>query len=204
MVVGHHGEFVGGEIVSPPDDEVAEVDARRAAHRAQATILELDHAAIGDAEPPRHAPWRVGPLPRRGPQRLRKNWLAAGGCVGRPRRLLDVAARVRAGIDRTRPLESPPHLEEPIAPPALLVGRVGAPDIGTFGPFEPEPAQVIERGGDKLRAAAVAVEILDPHYEAGPGRAAGGQRERAGMPHVEIAGRRRSEAAAGGHGGSDS
>ena len=71
--------------------------------------------------------------------------------------------------------------------------------VRAFGPIEAEPAQVVEGRRRILRPAAVAVEILDPHHEAGPGRAFGGAGERQRVPDVEEAGRRGGEAAAEGH-----
>ena len=43
---------------------------------------------------------------------------------------------------------------------ALVVGSVGAADVGAFAPAEAEPLQVLEHGGDVFRLAAVAVQIV--------------------------------------------
>ena len=106
---------------------------------------------------------------------------------------------MRARVDDARGFEPPPDVEEPSAAAALLVGRVRAAHVGSFGPLEAEPAQVVEGGGHELGAAAIAVEILDSHHEARAGCALGGQGERACVAHVQEAGGRRSDAAAEWH-----
>jgi len=84
MVVGHDGQFVGGEIVAPPDDEVAEVDAGRPTHGAAESVVKLDRAAVGHAESPGHATGRGGTAPVHGAEAHRKDrfGLRLGGRMG--------------------------------------------------------------------------------------------------------------------------
>ena len=79
VVVGHHGQFVGGEIVAPPDHEVAEVAARRASDSAQAAVVKFDHAAVGHAKPPGHAARGRCSAPRGRTQGRGKDGVGLGG-----------------------------------------------------------------------------------------------------------------------------
>ena len=47
MGVGHHGQFVGSEVVSPPNDKVAEVNSGRSLQPAAEPVFKLNLAAGG-------------------------------------------------------------------------------------------------------------------------------------------------------------
>jgi len=81
---------------------------------------------------------------------------------------------------------------------ALVVRRVGAAEVGAFGPREAEPAEIFDHGGDVLWAAARAVEVVVAQEERAGGEACalGGDPEGACVPEVQIPGRRRREPAA--------
>ena len=204
MVVGHHGEFVGGEVVASPDHEVAEVDAGRAGNGALQGVVKLDDASVGHAESPRHATGGRGPLAVRWPQRRRKRCLPPnlgnlGGLVRGVGGLFDVAAGMRARIDRSGCLEAAPHLQKPVRPFALHIRAMRAAHVGALGPFESEPVEVFERGGGELGPAAGAVEILDAKHESGPAGPIGGDGERSRVPRVEISGGCRGDASPASH-----
>ena len=204
VVVGHDGQFVGGEVVAPPDDEVAEVRARDAPHAALEGIVELDHATVRHAKPPGDAAWSACAIPAGRPQARREDrlvWFVVGGAlVRRDGGFFHVAARVGARVDHARGLEAAPHVEIPRRPLALPIRPVRAAHVGAFGPREAQPAEVVERGGGKLLAAARAVEVFDPHHEAGGAGTGGGPGEGLGVAHVEQArGRGREPAAEPAH-----
>ena len=51
-IVRYHGELVGGNIIGPPDDKVAEVLAGDELLRAEMAVGKGDNFAIGHAESP--------------------------------------------------------------------------------------------------------------------------------------------------------
>ena len=59
MVVGDDGEFVGGEAVLTPDEEVAEIPASHERLRALERIDKGDGLAVGHAEAPVGRTWFV-------------------------------------------------------------------------------------------------------------------------------------------------
>ena len=100
-----------------------------------------------------------------------------------------------AGVDHPRRFEPAPHIQKPAPALRLPVGSRRAADVRAFRPGKPQPAEVVDRGGDKLLPAAGGVEILDAEDEpcgAGPRR---GDGEGAGMADMEEAGWRRREPA---------
>jgi len=136
----------------------------------------------------------IGPVNVPGAEARREDWLGVGG-VRRRGGFLDVAARVGARVDHPSRFEPAPYLEKPGSPFRLPVGGRRAADVGALRPGKPQPAEIIDRGGDKLLPAAGGVEILDAEDEprgAGPRR---GDGEGAGMADMEEAGRRRREPA---------
>ena len=223
MVVGHHGEFVGGQIVPPPDHKVAKVYPRRAAHRPLQGVVKLDRPPIGHSKPPRHAAGIADPVPRCGPQCGRKDRLGVGVCYGvagevcwrmparsRPAArafrfvrgvgsLIDVAAGVGARVDHPGRLELSPDLAKPRRPFALHVRGVGAAEVGPFGPVEAEPAEIFAGGGGVFGPAAWSVEVFDPEHEPGPAGPLGGEGERPRVARVKVAGGRRCDASAEWH-----
>ena len=112
----------------------------------------------------------------------------------------DVAAGMRARVDRTGGLEAAPHLQKPGSPFALHVWATRAAHVGALGPIEAEPAEVFERGGSELGPAAGAVKVFDAKHESGPAGPIGGEGERPCVPGVERAGRRRRDSSAERHG----
>jgi hypothetical protein len=114
--------------------------------------------------------------------------------------LFDVAAGMRARVDRTSGLEAAPHLQKPVSPFALHVWGVKAAHVGALGPIESEPAEVFERRGGELGPAAGAVEILDAKHKSGPAGPIGGDGKRSRVPRVEISGGCRGDASAERHG----
>ena len=105
-----------------------------------------------------------------------------------------------AGVYHAGGFQSPPDVEIQSRAFALPIGPVGAADVGALRPGKPQPAEIVEGRGHEFLPAAVAVEVLDPHHEPGPGRPLGGDGKRLGMPDVEQAGRGGGEAAAAWHG----
>ena len=211
MVVGDHREFVGGHVVASPDDEIAKVDTGRPAHEAMNCIVKLDRAAVGHAETPGHVAGSRRAFTVTGPQARWKDRLgiglpAAAGrgrrkvVVGRERRLLDVASRMGARIDRARRLEPSPDIEIPRRAGRLPIRAVWPADVGPLRPGQTEPVEVVECGDGELLPAPRLIEILDSHDEAGISRPCGSQRERAGVAHVEEARGGGSETSASGRG----
>jgi hypothetical protein len=114
--------------------------------------------------------------------------------------LFNVAAGMRARVDRTGRLKASPHLQKPVSPFALHVWGVKAAHVGALGPIEAEPAEVFERGGGELRPAAGAVEVFNAKHEPGPAGPIGGEGECSRVPRVEISGGCRGDASAERHG----
>jgi len=198
MVIRGHGQFVGGQVLPPPDDKVTEVDPRGSLDPAGGGVVEGDDSSIGHPEPPGHTAGIRGPLPGFGPQGRREDRLPLG--VGREAGLQQVLAGVGAGVDRPGRLEPPPDVAVPLPAAALEVGAVGTPEIRPLGPCQAEPAEVVEGSRGELVAAAVGVEVFDPQHEPGRSGPAGGLGEGAGMAHVQEARGRGGQATSAGDG----
>src|SRR5580658_5158415 len=83
-------------------------------------------------------------------------------------------------------------------PLALVVGGVGAADVGALVPGEPEPAQVLEHGPREIHPVARGVEVVVPQDQGPAGLLGppGGDPERARVAQVQVAGRGGREAPA--------
>ena len=116
--------------------------------------------------------------------------------------LEDIAAGTRAGKDQAGGVELLECGSVMGAPAALVVGRIGAADVGAFRPGEAEPAQVLEHRVDEIEAEADRVEVVIAQDERAAGLAGAfrGDPERARMAEVEVAGGRGREASAIGEG----
>ena len=115
MVVGDDSEFIGGEAVLPPDEEVAEVTSGDERLRALERIDERDGLAVGDAEAPvgraRFASLAAGI--RCGTQRRREDRLGIVLGVRGGEAPFDVFTGFVARIDRAGGLELRPDVTEP-------------------------------------------------------------------------------------------
>ena len=117
--------------------------------------------------------------------------------VGRLDGAEDVLAGTGAGIDVTSSAEVFEGGAIEVESFALRIRGEGAAAIGSFLPFEAEPAEVVEHGGDKLRPATRAIEVFvseDQGAVLGASPFLRGPKG-AGVAKVEEAGRRRGEAA---------
>ena len=68
---------------------------------------------------------------------------------------------------------------------------VRSADVGSFGPFQSEPAEVFDRRGSELRTTASGVEVFGTVDERAGSGAGCGEGESAGVTDVQIAGRGR-------------
>ncbi len=115
----------------------------------------------------------------------------------------DVAARAMAGIDEAGGVEFFEDGSVERASGLLVVGRVGAAEVGAFLPHEAEPAQVGEHGFDEIEAEAGRVEVVVAQDERAGGLpcALGGDPEGARVPEVQVTSRGgRETASVGGRG----
>src|ERR1019366_7439706 len=111
-VVDHDRELVSGNIVTPPDEKIAEVTTCDVALPAEIQIREFNHLALGNAKPPVHA--------RRLCELSRKLALAAGswihrlivivGIIRSARRQRKILARTSARIQKAVTPQPPPRI----------------------------------------------------------------------------------------------
>jgi hypothetical protein len=193
MVVGDHGEFVGGEAVFAPDKEVAEVASSHERLRALERIDKGDGLAVGHAEAPvgraGSASFAAGTQGRA--EAGRENRLGVILRVWGGQTAFDVLAGLVARIDRAGRLEERPDVAEPGKALRLHVGCVRAADVGSFGPFQPEPAQVFDRRIGELGSASSRIEIFGAVNQLPASGALGGESKGAGVANVQVAGGRR-------------
>src|SRR4051812_48279114 len=81
--------------------------------------------------------------------------------MGRLRRTQHIAARTRAGINRSSRAKLFPGSEIMIASLALDVGFKRSADVGSFVPGKSKPAQIFDDGIAELRVRAIAIQVLD-------------------------------------------
>ncbi len=176
IVVGDDGELIGGNVITPPDDEVAEIIARCEVLLAEMQIAEGDGAALRHAEAPVVAARIVGG--GSDATIAASAWIVRfviGGsgrvrCLMRGLRgLRQIFARARAGVNSAGIAQLLPRLQINIAALALGIRRVRAADIRAFPPLDAEPAQVFEVRVYEFAARALRVEIFVAQEE----RAAG-------------------------------
>ena len=94
----------------------------------------------------------------------------------------DVLAGLVARIDRTGGLEQLPDLAEPRQTLGLDVGGVQAADVGSFRPFQSQPAKVFDGGFGELRTAASGIEVFGAVDERAGRGAGGGESEGRAWP----------------------
>ncbi len=177
-VVHDHGEFVGGDVVSVPDEEVAEVAASGFFDAAEVSILESDRFTVGDAEAPVHS----------GGERVFKGLGGVRAPFGREDGFLlvrgeggEFLAGMAARINEAGVAEVLPGFKVMRAALALKNGFAV--------PIEAEPFQILDGGLGEFRFAAVRVEVLDAeeNFAAGLAGAAVGGGEGGGVAEVEQA-----------------
>src|SRR5581483_3331700 len=83
-----------------------------------------------------------------------------GFIVGSTGRLSKILSRTRAGIDAAGIAQSPPRFQVEAAPVALRVRVIRSAAIRTLAPVNAEPLEIFKHGGDKLRSAALRIEVF--------------------------------------------
>ncbi len=165
-VIDDDGELVGGDIVSPPDEEVTEIATSDKALRAEVLVEELDGFSVGHSESPVHADGRCGGIGDVTGKRAAGSGveglivflrLRFVGCLCGT---LEILAGTFAGIDGAGVEELLPGGEIEVAALALRVGSEGAADVGAFLPADSEPAQVFDHGLLEVGAGAMRIEIF--------------------------------------------
>jgi hypothetical protein len=81
---------------------------------------------------------------------------------------------------------------------ALVIGRVGAADIRTFGPCQSEPAKVVVHSLNEIQPEANGIQIVvaQDKHSSGGACAFRGDPKGAGVTKMKVTGRRRREAPA--------
>ena len=137
MVVGDDGEFVGGEAVLTPDEEVAEISASHERLWALERIDEGDGLAIRDAEAPvgRTGFTSLAASVEGRTERRRENRLGVVFGMRGGQAAFDVPPGLVARIEDAGGLQLLPDVAEPGKALRLHVRRVRAADIRTFRPL---------------------------------------------------------------------
>ena len=199
-IVDHHREFIGGEPVLAPDDEIAEVAQAVEGAGAEVAVVERYPAVAGHAKTPIRVAGRLGDFAgsQRRAQMFGVNGVAI--CLVVVRRLggpRDIFARFVAGVNIAGVFEMSPCIEKAWQPFALMIRCESAAYIGPFVPIAAEPAQVFECGCGVFRLAALGVEVLVAVHQLAAGLAGALHRDPKGacMAEVQITGRGWGDAA---------
>jgi hypothetical protein len=165
-IVHYHCQLVSGNIVAPPDEEIAEIEivAGDIALPPEIQIRKLDCLTLRNAKAPVHAP-RLG-----GAGHILALTTSSGIyrliiVIGSARRLRQILARTNARIEKPARAQPPPGFQ--IMRPALTL-RVRATFSATIRPLTPansEPAQIFNHGASEFAAGALRIQILVPQHQ---------------------------------------
>ena len=161
-VVDHDRELLSGNIVTPPDQKIAEITAHDIALPAQIQIRELNLLAVGNAKPPVHARrlHELGPiLAFTTSPRIHRIIVRI---VRSARRLRQILARTIARIQKPALPQPPPSLQIVRAALTLRVRAIGPATIRALAPTNAQPAQILNHGAGKFRPRPLPIQILIP------------------------------------------
>jgi len=162
-VVHDHGQLIRWNIIAPPNDKIAKIDAGDRCLRSLETIEKSQCFPMGNPETPVRASRSRGTRNDResGPASPWVKRLVISR-VGRAERSLDIPAGAITRVDMAAGPEPFPGVE--IERPALALGvrSKETTRVPTFVPIDPEPAQILNDAGDKFRPAPIAVQVFDP------------------------------------------
>jgi hypothetical protein len=161
-VIDNDGELISGHVVSPPHDKISEILSGGPHVRPEVPIRKTNLFSIWNAEPPIHARrlCKLGCI-RAATAPARVDRLIVG-IIGGTRRFGHVPTRTRAGIDKTAITQLLPRGQVKIPPLTLRVRPVWSPEIRTLGPFDAQPAEILQHGTHELRSASLEIQILIP------------------------------------------
>ena len=106
-----------------------------------------------------------------------------------------ILPRTSAGINQAAVAQLPPGCEIVLSPLALRIRAVRPSAVGTLNPADPQPAQILDHGLDKLRTASLRIQILIAQNQSPSARGRPLRRnpERARMAEMQQSSRRRCQ-----------
>ncbi len=159
-IIHHNRQLIGRNIIPPPNNKISKIAPCDQPLRPQMQIRKTNLLAIRHAKPPVRT-WNGGRLVR--PARAKPSGPRQGTRPALPRihrliiplirrrsRLRYILPRTGARINKSRLAQSPPRLQIMPAPLALRVRPKRPSAIRPLAPLDPQPAQVVEHGGQRI------------------------------------------------------
>ena len=159
-VVDHHCQLVCGNVVAPPDHEVAKIASSDKMLGTEMKVGKPDLLAVGDTKSPVHSGGlgkflAISPAAAStGIDRL------VIGVIGRTRRLGQILTRTGARIDKAGIAQFLPCSYVVFPPLALAIRRVRSAAIPAFLPMNAQPKQVFDHGRNKFRPRSLRIKIF--------------------------------------------
>jgi hypothetical protein len=158
-VVDHDRELIGGEVVSPPYQEVAKILTAYEALRAEVPIHEFDRLTLRDKKTPVSASWRID-TSQQGCGWATGSGINAFVIMRRLHGLRQVFARAAARVEPPPGVQAAPRVPVKTLPLALGIRLEGTTHIRPFLPLEPQPTQIFKHGLTKMLLRALRVKVL--------------------------------------------
>ena len=197
MIVNHTGQLVGGQIIVPPQNEIAEIAPATVFLWTETTINAINALPVRNTKPPAKLS---------SSRKFLDTFRSAGAgihwfIISRMRRLQcaqHILPGTSAWINQPRCSQSLELSPVNFNPLALIIRRVRATNIRPFIPIATEPFQIFNKRGHKFRPRAGTIQILVAQNQR-PARRTGAlprDPERARMAEMQKPRRRRRKPSA--------